>query len=108
MSYRESVLAFLRARLSHGQLERIRPEYADVLRRVDIEEEPLSSVAEALGITVNNATVRLHRARKAFREQLQAFCGTASMRACLDCACNDRPNPWHGIYGTAGLPIEDS
>lgn len=64
-------------------------ENAEMLRRVDIEEKPLPGVAEALGITVNNATVRLHRARKALREQLQAFCGTDSMRACLDCACND-------------------
>lgn len=74
---------------SLGQLERIRPEYADILRRVDIGEEPLPRVADALGITVNNATVRLHRARKALREQLQALCGTDSIRACLDCACND-------------------
>lgn len=74
---------------SLGQLERLRPEYADILRRVDIEEEPLPAVAAALGITVNNATVRLHRSRKALRELLQAFCGSDSMRACLDCACDD-------------------
>ena len=74
---------------SLGQLEHIRPEYADILRRVDIDEEPLVAAAASLNITVNNATVRLHRARKALREQLQTFCGTNSMRACLDCGCND-------------------
>lgn len=71
-----------------GQLDRLRPDYADVLRRVDISEAPLADVARALGITVNNATVRLHRARTALREQLRDFCGTASMRACLDCGCD--------------------
>jgi RNA polymerase sigma-70 factor (ECF subfamily) len=73
---------------SLGQLERIRPEYADILRRVDIDEQPLAEVADALGVTVNNATVRLHRARKALRQQLVAFCGTESAKACLDCGCD--------------------
>jgi RNA polymerase sigma-70 factor (ECF subfamily) len=73
---------------SLGQLERLRPEYADILRRVDLEERPIAEVAEALGVTVNNATVRLHRARKALRDQLVAFCGTESTRACQDCGCD--------------------
>lgn len=72
---------------SLGQLELLRPEYAELLRRVDIEEQPLAVVAQALGVTVNNATVRLHRARKALRERLRAVCGTDSMKACLSCGC---------------------
>lgn len=72
---------------SLGQLELLRPEYAEILRRVDIEEQPLAVVAQALGVTVNNATVRLHRARKALRERLRAVCGTDSMKACLSCGC---------------------
>ena len=74
---------------SLGQLDRIRPEYADMLRRVDIDEERLPEVASSLGITVNNATVRLHRARKALRDQLRSFCGVDSLRACLDCSCDE-------------------
>ncbi len=73
---------------SLGQLNRLRPEYADLLRRVDVEEQPLAEVAHAIGVTLNNATVRLHRARKALREQLRAFCGTDSARACADCGCD--------------------
>lgn len=70
------------------RLDSLRPEYADVLRRVDLGDELLADVATALGITVNNATVRLHRARKALRDQLRAFCGTESARACADCGCD--------------------
>jgi RNA polymerase sigma factor (sigma-70 family) len=70
------------------RLEELRADYADILRRVDLGEEPLADVAAALGITVNNATVRLHRARKALRDQLRAFCGTDSARACADCGCD--------------------
>jgi RNA polymerase sigma-70 factor (ECF subfamily) len=73
---------------SLGELERLRPEYADILRRVDVEDEPLAAVAEAMGITANNATVRLHRARKALRERLLELCGTASSRSCSDCDCD--------------------
>lgn len=69
------------------QLERLRPEYAEMLRRVDLEEDSLAEVAADLGLTVNNTTVRLHRARKALRERLATTCGTTSARACADCAC---------------------
>jgi RNA polymerase sigma-70 factor (ECF subfamily) len=70
------------------QLDNIQGDYADMLRRVDLGDERLAEVAAALGITVNNATVRLHRARKALRDQLRAFCGTDSAHACADCGCD--------------------
>ena len=73
---------------SLGQLERLRPEYAEILRRVDLDDEPLPVAAAAIGISTNNATVRLHRARKALREQLRQLCGTESARDCLDCGCD--------------------
>ncbi|MBN9166507.1 MAG: sigma-70 family RNA polymerase sigma factor [Myxococcales bacterium] len=72
---------------SLGLLAQLRPEYAEMLRRIDIDDEPLPAAAAAMGITTNNATVRLHRARKALREKLQDLCGTQSLRACLDCSC---------------------
>ena len=71
-----------------AQLDSLRPDYAEILRRVDLGDEPLADVAATLSITVNNATVRLHRARKALRDHLLAFCGTDSTRACADCGCD--------------------
>lgn len=73
---------------SLGLLEKIRPEYASMLRRVALDDEPIVDVAAGLGLTVNNATVRLHRARKALRAELLIACGTSSARACLDCSCD--------------------
>jgi DNA-directed RNA polymerase specialized sigma24 family protein len=72
---------------SLGLLDSLPPQYSDLLRRVDLGEEPVDAVAASLGTTVNNVTVRLHRARKALRGRLQAFCGTTSSRTCLDCSC---------------------
>lgn len=71
-----------------GLLRSLRSDYADILRRVDVEGESLSDVARASGITANNATVRLHRARKALREAVIACCGTESPRAYVDCDCD--------------------
>lgn len=72
---------------SLGLLGRLPDDYQQMLRRVDIEEESLVSVAASLGITANNATVRLHRARKELRAELLRYCNTNSVASCRDCDC---------------------
>jgi RNA polymerase sigma factor (sigma-70 family) len=68
-------------------LPTLKPEYAEMIRRVDLEEESVSSVAGELGISANNATVRLHRARQGLKKQLERSCGTCATHGCLDCRC---------------------
>ena len=68
-------------------LPELKPEYAQVLKQVDLEERGLSEVARALGITANNAGVRLHRARAALKRELQRSCGSCAAHGCLDCSC---------------------
>jgi RNA polymerase sigma factor (sigma-70 family) len=68
-------------------LPTLKPEYAEIVRRVDLEETPVGEVAAALSITPNNATVRLHRARRALKERLERSCGTCATHGCLDCSC---------------------
>lgn len=65
----------------------LRPEYAELIRRVDLENEPRENVAAALGLTVGNLTVRLHRARQALRRALQLTCETCPFHGYLDCGC---------------------
>jgi len=65
----------------------LKPQYAELLRRVDLEGESVQAAAKALGISANNASVVLHRARKELRVKLQAFCGACAEGACLDCDC---------------------
>ena len=69
------------------QARRLRPAYASVLALVDIGDASLIEAAEVLGISVNNATVRLHRARKALREAMKDHCGVVNVRDCLGCRC---------------------
>ena len=72
------------------ELDDVRPDYAEILRRVEIEERSLGDVARALGITVRNARVRLHRARRALRGRLELVCRTCAEHGCLDCTCRRR------------------
>lgn len=68
-------------------LPTLRPEYADVLRRVDLQGKSREKVAASLGTTVNNLTVRLHRARSALRRRLQQTCLTCPIHGFFRCRC---------------------
>ena len=68
-------------------VETLKPQYAELLRRVDLNGESVQDAAKALKLTPNNASVTLHRARKELRAKLQAFCGACADGACLDCDC---------------------
>ena len=65
----------------------LKPEYADALRRVEIDGLSVASFADEAGITANNASVRLFRARQALKKQLQVSCGTCASHGCLECSC---------------------
>lgn len=68
-------------------LPTLKPEYAELLRRVDLEGQAVVDAAGELGVTANNAGVRLHRARKALLREVQRSCGTCATHGCLDCSC---------------------
>jgi RNA polymerase sigma-70 factor (ECF subfamily) len=70
-------------------LPTLKDEYAEMIRRIDLEEEALADVASSLRISTNNATVRLHRARQALKRQLEKSCGTCATHGCLDCTCGE-------------------
>ena len=81
-SMRTFVCGCIQAVLPH-----LRPSYAELLREVDLAEQPLSQFAERHQLTPGNAAVRAHRARAALRTELARFCGACSLHACLDCVC---------------------
>jgi RNA polymerase sigma-70 factor (ECF subfamily) len=62
-------------------------DQAHAVQRVDLEDATVPQLAAELGITANNAGVRLHRARRALRERVQKMCGTCAEHGCLDCSC---------------------
>ena len=72
----------------HGLLPALRSNYRELLRRIDLEGEDPAQVARELNITLNNLTVRLHRARQALRGSLEQACGVCSTHGCLNCSCD--------------------
>ncbi len=74
-------------RCFEGLIPSLKPAHAELLRRVELHGESVSAAAIALGITANNASVTLHRARAELRAQLVDFCGSCADGACLDCDC---------------------
>ena len=71
----------------HTALPRLRPDHAEILRRADLEEEPRARIAADLGLTINTLNVRLHRARRALRAELESSCTACGTGNFQDCAC---------------------
>lgn len=65
----------------------LKPEYAEALQAVDVDDVAVKDYAQAAGLTPSNAGVRLFRARAALRRQVTASCGTCAEHGCLDCSC---------------------
>ena len=68
----------------------LKPEYADALRRIEVDGLSVQSYAAEIGIEANNAAVRVHRARAALLERVKTSCGTCAEHGCLDCTCQPR------------------
>jgi RNA polymerase sigma factor (sigma-70 family) len=68
-------------------LTELKPEYREALEVVDVGEASLSELAIKTGISANNATVRVHRARQALQKQVKLTCGACAEHGCVDCRC---------------------
>lgn len=69
-------------------LPTLRAEYAEALWRIDLAGEARSAAARAMGISLNNLAVRLHRARLALKRALLLSCETCPEHGFDDCACD--------------------
>jgi RNA polymerase sigma factor (sigma-70 family) len=65
----------------------VKPEYADAIEKVDLGEMGIQDYARRAGVSTNNATVRIHRARQSLKKRLVETCGTCAEHGCLDCTC---------------------
>jgi len=76
----------------HKLLLTLKPEYAEVIWRADLLDEPRDRIAASLGVTLNNVTVRLHRGRQALKKRLEEMCATCPVHGFLDCRCDRAPH----------------
>lgn len=70
-------------------------QYRELLEEIDIKGNAIEEVAQNLGVTRNNLTVRLHRARKHLRNALSQNCRACSSHGCLDCTCDESSEQSH-------------
>ncbi len=88
----------------HRLLPTIKPEYAEVVRRVDLLGEPRDRVAANLGVTLNNVGVRLHRGRQALKKRLEEMCLTCPTHGFLECGCEEAERARRRREQMAGTP----
>lgn len=69
-------------------LPTLKPEYAEALRRIELDGQSVKDFAAETGISASNAGVRVFRARAALKQQLEQSCGTCATHGCLDCTCD--------------------
>lgn len=67
--------------------ETLKPEYAEALRRVEIDGIRVQELGEEASITPGNAAVRLFRAREALRKRVKTSCGSCAEHGCTECTC---------------------
>ena len=71
-----------------GQLAgTLKPEYANALKRIEVDGVAVKDYADEAGISRANAAVRVFRARDALRQQVTRSCSTCADHGCLDCTC---------------------
>jgi RNA polymerase sigma-70 factor (ECF subfamily) len=68
-------------------LPSLKPEYAELIERLELQPGTPSQVAQQLNIQPNNLKVRRHRARQALKQRLEETCRTCAVHGCLDCTC---------------------
>ncbi|MGE3703210.1 MAG: RNA polymerase sigma factor [Hyphomicrobiaceae bacterium] len=65
----------------------LQPDYAEIIRRADLAEEPREQIAADLVLTPNNIGVRLHRARRALKNKIEHRCATCCDDSFRNCEC---------------------
>ncbi|HEU4334786.1 MAG TPA: RNA polymerase sigma factor [Candidatus Eisenbacteria bacterium] len=78
--------------------EALKPEYAEALRRIEVDGVAVKDYATEAGITAGNAAVRIFRARDALRREVERSCRTCATHGCIDCTCGGSGG------GAAGAP----
>ena len=78
----------------HALLPALKPDYAELIRELDLGDALPADLAGRLGITRNNLKVRHHRARAQLRKRLEESCRACAVHGCMDCTCavDDAPS----------------
>lgn len=73
----------------HEVIPTLKPEYAELIEKMELRDGDSEDVAEELGITRNNLKIRRYRARQQLRDRLEETCQACAegVEGCMDCSC---------------------
>jgi RNA polymerase sigma-70 factor (ECF subfamily) len=69
-------------------LHEMQPAQADLLTRVDLQDEPRKEVAADLGVSLNALGVRVHRSRANLKERIAEICPVCGDGGFMQCDCD--------------------
>jgi RNA polymerase sigma factor (sigma-70 family) len=69
-------------------MNRLQPAQAELLTRLDLQDEPRKEVAADLGVSLNALGVRVHRSRADLRERIAEICPVCGEGGFMQCACD--------------------
>lgn len=74
-------------------MKKLAPAQAELLTRVDLQDEPRKTVAAGLGLTLNSLGVRVHRARTALKKEIAELCPVCGEGGFMQCDCDHSREP---------------
>lgn len=69
-------------------MDELQPAQADLLTRLDLQDESRKGVAAALGISLNSLGVRVHRSRAALKKEIGKICPVCGDGGFMQCDCD--------------------
>ncbi|WP_300513380.1 sigma-70 family RNA polymerase sigma factor [Aliiroseovarius sp.] len=69
-------------------LRKLEPAQAELLTRLDLQDEPRNAVAADLGVNLNALGVRLHRSRAALKKKIAEICPVCGEGGFMQCDCD--------------------
>jgi len=69
-------------------MQKLEPAQANLLTRLDLQDQPRKAVATELGVSLNALGVRVHRIRAALKKKISETCPTCGDGRFMQCDCD--------------------
>jgi RNA polymerase sigma factor (sigma-70 family) len=69
-------------------IQKLEPAQAELLARLDLQDEPRDEIAADLGLSLNTFGVRVHRSRAALKKKIAELCPVCGDGRFMQCDCN--------------------
>lgn len=80
-------------------IHKLTPAQAELLQRLDLQDEPRDTVAAEMGVSLNALGVRVHRSRAALKKKIAEICPVCGEGGFMNCDCEHSR-----VHRSAALP----